>query len=325
MALHSKFTVIRSQDVAQLQEVVSDFSSPVRLSIHRKGEEVDADMALAMIGDQPFLHGTFGAARVDWQSAGECNETMILFVPTKGWGEITHLGRTWELTTGQGMMRDLGIEATAYQEQFYSFVLPISKTRISEHARSLGGDRLGLYPVEFDPLADFTTPGGQMIRQYVHFLANSANHGLMDQQNTLVTSQARDLLMTQILTQLKSNMQDILTGQEVSRVVPRHVKRAQDCIHANPSETLDMVSLSEISGCSYRTLQRGFIDAFGVTPRQYIRKVRLQSVRNELLSAESNLSVSAIARKWGFGHMGRFAQEYAQEFGERPTETVRQG
>ncbi|KZC99917.1 MULTISPECIES: AraC family transcriptional regulator [unclassified Thalassospira] len=310
--------------MAELQEVVSDFSSPVQLTINRQGEEIDADMALAMIGDQPFLHGTFGTARVDWQSAGACHDTMALFVPTDGWGEITHLGRTWDLTPDQGMMRDLSIEATAYQEQFYSYVLPISKTRIREHARSLGGEHLGLYQIEFDPVADLATPGGQMIRQYMQFLENSLNHGLLDDPNMLVASQACDLLLTQILTHLKSNVRDTLTGQEVSRVVPRHVKRAQDYIHANPSETLDMASLSEIAECSYRTLQRGFIDAFGLTPRQYIRKVRLKLVRNDLMSTDSTDSVATIARRWGFGHMGRFAQEYMQEFGERPTKTARE-
>jgi len=70
-------------------------------------------------------------------------------------------------------------------------------------------------------------------------------------------------------------------------------------------------------------LQRGFIDAFGLAPRQYIRKIRLQFVRRELVSADNNLSIAAVARKWGFGHMGRFAQEYAQEFGERPKQTSR--
>ncbi|SOC24434.1 AraC-type DNA-binding protein [Thalassospira xiamenensis] len=324
MVLHSKFTVIRSKDLAELQEFVSDFSSPLRLRINRKGDEIDADMALAMIGNQPFLHGTFGTARVDWQSAGEGSDTMMLFVPTDGWGEITHLGRTWDLTPNQGMMRDLSIETTAYQEQFHSYVLPISKTRIREHARNLGGELMGLYPIEFDPVANLTTSGGQMIRHYMQFLASSLNHGLMDKPNKLVTSQACDLLLTHILTQLKSNVQDILTGQEVSRVVPRHVKRAQDYIHANPSETLDMVSLSETAECSYRTLQRGFIDAFGLTPRQYIRKVRLQLVRNDLMSTDVTDPVATIAQRWGFGHMGRFAQEYIQEFGERPTKTARE-
>lgn len=324
MGLHSKFTVVRSKDLAELQEFVSDFSSPLQLRVNRKGEEVDADMALAMIGDQSFLHGTFGTARVDWQSAGEGNDTMILFVPTDGWGEITHLGRTWDLTPDQGMMRDLSIEATAYQEQFYSYVLPISKTRIREHARSLVGELVGLYPIEFDPVVDLTAPGGQVIQHYMQFLANSLNHGLIDEPNKLVTSQACDLLLTQILTHLKSNVRDILTGQEVSRVVPRHVKRAQDYIHAHPSDTLDMASISEIAECSYRTLQRGFIDAFGLTPRQYIRQVRLQLVRNDLMSADLTESVASIARRWGFGHMGRFAQEYMQEFGERPIQTARQ-
>ncbi|WP_417625307.1 helix-turn-helix domain-containing protein [Paremcibacter congregatus] len=323
MALLSKYSVIESNDLAELQEMITDFSGPVRLKINQKGAEVAANMAVAMVGEQPVLHGTFGAARVDWHSDGECDDTMLLFAPTAGGGEITHLGQTWGLSTNTGMMRDLGLEATAYQEQFHSFVLPISKDKIREHARNLGGDHLGLVPVEFDPVADFSTTGGKMLKQYLNFIASSLNDGVLDQGNALMTSQICDLLMTQVLTQMKNNVQDMLTGQNVAHVVPRYVKRAQDYIHSNPAEALDMNTLSQIAGCSYRTLQRGFAEAFDQTPHQYIRKVRLQFVRRELLDIDNKLSIMAIARKWGFGHMGRFAQEYAQEFGHRPTETTR--
>jgi len=79
--------------------------------------------------------------------------------------------------------------------------------------------------------------------------------------------------------------------------------------------------LAEVAGCSYRTLQRGFLDAFDATPQQYIRKIRLIEVRRELLSSGPKDNVANIARRWGFAHMGRFAQEYAKEFGEFPSET----
>ncbi|NVJ90603.1 MAG: helix-turn-helix transcriptional regulator, partial [Methylocystaceae bacterium] len=88
--------------------------------------------------------------------------------------------------------------------------------------------------------------------------------------------------------------------------------------HAHASEKLDMAILSKVAECSYRTLQRGFMSAFGVTPIQYIRKVRLQSVYNEIKYAPETVPVSSIARKWGFAHMGRFAQEYQKEFGVYP-------
>lgn len=323
MTVLSKFEVMRSSDLAELQEMISKFSSPVQLTINRKGDEIDATMALAHVGNMALMRGTFGEARVDWYSEGECADTMLLFAPTKGGGEITHLGQTWELSTDVGMMRDLGLEATAYQEQFHSFVVPISKTRMRDHARSLGGEQLGLYTIDFDPVADFTSAGGQLIKQYLAYLANGLEQGLIDIDNALVTSQMCDLLLTQLLTQLKNNVQDALTGQDAAYVVPRYVKRVQEYIHANPADALDMSTLSLVGGCSYRTLQRGFIDAFDLTPKQYIRQVRLQLVRKDLLSNEGVESVSTIARRWGFGHLGRFAQEYAQEFGELPAKTAR--
>jgi len=262
MAVLSKFTVMRSSDLAELQEMISNFSSPVQLTINRKGDEVDANMAVAQVGDMPMMHGTFGEVRVDWHSEGECLDTMLLFAPTKGGGEITHLGQTWDLSTDVGMMRDLSIEATAYQEQFHSFVLPISKAKIRDHARCLGGEQLGLCPVEFDPVADFTTKGGQLIKQYLAYVANALDHGLIDIENALVTSQMCDLLLTQLLTQMKNSAQGALTGQDVVHVVPRHVKRAQEYIHVNPAEALDMNSLSMIAGCSYRTLQLSYLAAW---------------------------------------------------------------
>jgi transcriptional regulator GlxA family with amidase domain len=30
-----------------------------------------------------------------------------------------------------------------------------------------------------------------------------------------------------------------------------------------------------------------------------------------------------VARKWGFGHYGRFAADYARRFGRKPSETLR--
>jgi transcriptional regulator GlxA family with amidase domain len=34
-------------------------------------------------------------------------------------------------------------------------------------------------------------------------------------------------------------------------------------------------------------------------------------------------NLTHIAARWGFEHMGRFAQGYRELFGERPSETIR--
>jgi AraC-like DNA-binding protein len=38
-----------------------------------------------------------------------------------------------------------------------------------------------------------------------------------------------------------------------------------------------------------------------------------------------NLSVTDVAFKWGFTHLGRFSQEYKRRYGELPSSTRRSG
>jgi len=77
-----------------------------------------------------------------------------------------------------------------------------------------------------------------------------------------------------------------------------------------------------VAGCGYRGLQRGFMDAYGTSPMNYLRSVRLKRIRALLLAGHVGDTINIIASKWGFAHMGRFAQAYYNEFGELPSETL---
>jgi transcriptional regulator GlxA family with amidase domain len=56
---------------------------------------------------------------------------------------------------------------------------------------------------------------------------------------------------------------------------------------------------------------------------RYVRNARFERVRESLLRAEAEESVTEIAVGWGFTHMGRFSVEYRKRFGESPSETLR--
>ncbi|XOT96215.1 helix-turn-helix domain-containing protein, partial [Alcaligenes pakistanensis] len=81
--------------------------------------------------------------------------------------------------------------------------------------------------------------------------------------------------------------------------------------------------LSTIAGVSSRTLQQAFKDHYGVSPMQYLRQVRLDRLRHELIhSNEPHLTLADLAMRWGFAHQGRFSAEYRGRFGETPSETL---
>ena len=46
-------------------------------------------------------------------------------------------------------------------------------------------------------------------------------------------------------------------------------------------------------------------------------------VRGELLAARPGTTVTDTATRWGFFHLGRFAEEYAALFYELPSQTLR--
>jgi AraC-like DNA-binding protein len=87
------------------------------------------------------------------------------------------------------------------------------------------------------------------------------------------------------------------------------------------------LTIAEIAGrchVSVRTLQGGFRRHVGMTQMAYLRSVRLARAHAELCAADpARHTVSAIARRWGFTNLTRFANQHRTVFGEFPAATLR--
>ena len=87
-------------------------------------------------------------------------------------------------------------------------------------------------------------------------------------------------------------------------------------------QTID--ELCRVAGTSRRTLEYAFKDYFGTSPKQFIKALRLNAARNDLLSGQyGSAKVAEVASGWGFTHMGQFSSDYRRMFGENPSETLR--
>ncbi|MGW6059753.1 AraC family transcriptional regulator [Streptomyces sp. NPDC055189] len=108
------------------------------------------------------------------------------------------------------------------------------------------------------------------------------------------------------------------------RLRPAPVKRAMDAVHERPEHPFTPAGLAAEARVGVRWLQEAFRRYVGMSPMAYVRDVRLTRVRDELRAAEPGaLSVSEVAHRWGFSHLGRFAEQYHARFGELPSETLR--
>lgn len=99
-------------------------------------------------------------------------------------------------------------------------------------------------------------------------------------------------------------------------------RRALALMMRSMDEPLSMTRLATASGLSKRTLHRVVTRGFGLPPITLSRRMRLLEVRAQLQAPKPGTTVTDAALRWGFTHLGRFAGEYAREFGERPSETL---
>jgi len=106
-------------------------------------------------------------------------------------------------------------------------------------------------------------------------------------------------------------------------VASQGVRRAAGYISVNGHEPLRIGDIAMACGTSVRTLYRAFVREHGTTPMQFLRRWRLDRVREALLDAGPGATVTQVAFEHGVTHLGRFAREYARRFGEPPSETLR--
>ena len=102
----------------------------------------------------------------------------------------------------------------------------------------------------------------------------------------------------------------------------RAVRKAVSYILDHAREAVTVSEISEVTGVSWRTLDRAFKEKLGASPKRCISGVRLRGVRSELLEADPEVRVTDIANEWGYWHMGDFAMNYRREFGELPSTTL---
>lgn len=105
---------------------------------------------------------------------------------------------------------------------------------------------------------------------------------------------------------------------------PRSLRFAQEWMIAHAHEPITSIDVSRATGIAVRSLQSTFQRHTDATPMAFLRQVRLHRTRADLVRCTpSDTTVAAIAKAWGFQHLGRFSKYYAAAFGELPSETLR--
>jgi AraC family transcriptional regulator, ethanolamine operon transcriptional activator len=103
----------------------------------------------------------------------------------------------------------------------------------------------------------------------------------------------------------------------------RVVRAVDEYLCANPMRPIYTEDLCNALGVSPSALHEAFHTVFGTSPHRYLKLRRMSLVRAALLSRSGPwASVKAAALSYGFWHLGQFAQDYKETFGELPSATL---
>lgn len=201
-------------------------------------------------------------------------------------------------------------------------VLRIARAALDVHLSRLVGHLLGpalAFELELD------LSNGSASRW--NFAVQMLHAELFDETSLLHAGigvgQLEEFVMSALLYSHRSNYTEQLVGA-TTHGRPA-VRRAVDYIEGNLARPISVADVADAAGVSLRTLQAFFADDLNQTPSSFIRNRRLERARADLADAPpgSGTTVTQIANRWGFTHLGRFATSYHQRFGEPPSQTLR--
>ncbi|MCV4283354.1 helix-turn-helix domain-containing protein [Pseudomonas capsici] len=132
-----------------------------------------------------------------------------------------------------------------------------------------------------------------------------------------------DMLLDAFLDLFSQASDTVRCRRENFSVSAYLVKRCEEllAIHDTPLSILDLCEKLRVSR---RTLQNSFQTVTGMRPVEYLRTLRLNAVRRQLLvTRASEKNVGDIAAAMGFFHLSHFAAHYKALFGESPSDTRR--
>jgi AraC-like DNA-binding protein len=317
----SRFPVIGTRSLEEARDAVSRIYLPHELT----AADDRVDMTLNAVSDQHFTLGY-----LSYQA-----HTRLVMPPTENCYHInlTTAGSTDADRTDGERERTLAGErgvvlspvqrnTVRWTPEAEQLILKIPRTSLENHLGDLLG-RSVAEVVDFGFGLDMTTGPGRSLLHAVRFLAEELDRADGLAEMPLAREQLEAFVMTQLLHAGEHQFTDALRAPaeavKLGRLAP-----VIEYMEANADEPLTPQELARVGCMSVRSLHASFQQTFGESPMAYLRRLRLDHVRAELLRSDSEqVRVTDVAMKWGFFHQSRFAQQYRARFGELPSRTLR--
>ncbi len=252
------------------------------------------------------------------------DDFYLVQVPLQGGSRIRCGSKAFDSMVGMASVLPAQREFTLrLNEDCQKILVQVDRRKLTAKLEAYLGCKLTRSP-DFDIFAhDIVRPNSRMYHAIEGLMSLAIGSEGAGPGQSIIASAFEDAFIFSMLFDVKSDMSSAVKSGAISSACPKAVRRAEEYINSNLSEPIRIEDLVAVSGVSARSIFDGFTRFRDMTPMRYVKFRRLHKVRELLREADDTTMVSSVAVEWGFNHFGRFAKDYAQAFGESPSETLR--
>lgn len=199
----------------------------------------------------------------------------------------------------------------------------VSRTDLERHAQALGVT-LGWQLVDRAPwlevLPQRRRQAGVMLRSILALAASACE---THQQAEAARESMRQAIVEVVVDLLEQPLEPHDAARSNALGRRGVVRQVQAWVDAHPDTVPSVPDLCALLHVCRRTLQYAFEAEVGLSPKAYLRCIRLNGVRRALRQASSpDQTVQGVAAAWGFWSLSQFASDYRRLFGELPSQTL---
>jgi AraC-like DNA-binding protein len=316
----SKFKVFQSQHLDEVREVMAQIYCEHTIDYARPSQQVSLEVSEVRLPHSAIIVGSYAA----W-----VNVTV---------NDPSNFAACQFLLSGNNTF-NIGKETLNCEGQMGVFLSPAKPFSINQNPSSqVLGFRVDPFalqrnlesllmapisqPLEFEARMDLSGETGFLYR-YLRFFMHELEerHHLVLQSPVALANFEQTMIDTLLMTQPHNYTTSLLNPLPAT---PQQVTEVEEYLEAHADQPTDMTLLAMELGYSLSSIYKAFKKFRGYTPMQFLKRIRLENVRKDLVKASSSRSVFKIAMDRGFTHPGHFSVDYKRQFGESPSEKFRQ-
>lgn len=311
--LLQKHNILHTDSQETISERVTHYLCPHRMRLF-DGPRLASRLSAVSFGHLAIIELQYGA-NVEIDPVEE-SDVYLFRITLEGQGTIVYADRQVSMVQG-GVTVTSPCQRALIQTSpnCHNIIVRVPRRQLEQRLSLQLEQRIHL-PIIFDHYFPEHYTGTLFLLDTIKYFAHLTHALPQHQQAKLMEDYLYDSLLGMFLNNYSKQLSNNPTP------LPHYVKSAKNHIDKRLKQGVELESLARRVGVSTRTLQYGFRQFLGLSPKAYFTQQRMMSVHQDLLEAPRGQRVTDIVMQHGINSPGHFSAQYKEVYGVTPVQTL---